>query len=107
MSFETVDMFLIARLDDDVAVADLYSCEIHYDATDGTEAGPTVGASWGSVTSEPNTLPTLGALDQALTELGYRRRGAVFRQRDYPRGGHRPIVLSSIQISSGACGFRG
>ncbi|WP_433527762.1 hypothetical protein ACQPZ2_44050 (plasmid) [Nocardia pseudovaccinii] len=73
MSLESVDMFVIARLDDDVAVADLYSCEIHYDAADGTEAGPTVEASWGSVASEPTAPATLGALDQALTEFGYRR----------------------------------
>ncbi|WP_433635644.1 hypothetical protein [Nocardia sp. CA-120079] len=73
MSLESVDMFMIARLDDDVAVADLYSCVTHYDAHDGTETGLTVEASWGSVTTAPAAPATLDALDQVLTELGYQR----------------------------------
>ncbi|WP_433717429.1 hypothetical protein ACQP2U_43845 (plasmid) [Nocardia sp. CA-084685] len=97
MSLESVDMFVIARLDDDLAVADLYSCVTHYDATDGTEAGPTVEASWGSVTSEPTAPVTLDALDQALTEFGYRRT-TDWHQRVTASGAMRWFAEATIRI---------
>ncbi|MEV0292144.1 hypothetical protein [Nocardia sp. NPDC050710] len=96
MSLETVDMFMIARLDD-VAVADLYSCEIHYDAADSTETGHTVEASWGSVTIETSAPATLEALDQALTGLGYRRT-TNWHKRVTASGAVRWFVEATIRI---------
>ncbi|MFB7837833.1 hypothetical protein ACWIGW_45405 [Nocardia brasiliensis] len=69
----TVDLYVIARIEQDRAVADLYSCEVFYDADDGAEAGRTVQGWWESVQAESDSATTTIDLDGALTTNGYRR----------------------------------
>jgi len=39
---EVVDLYVIARLESDAAVADIYCCEVFYDAADGSVTGRSV-----------------------------------------------------------------
>lgn len=71
---ETVDLYVIARLDPGDAAADLYSCEVYYDAHDGTFHGRTVASWWESVRLDSATAG-LDELDHAMSSAGYTRVG--------------------------------
>ncbi|MBF6162992.1 hypothetical protein [Nocardia cyriacigeorgica] len=94
---ETVDLFAIARLDEATAVVDLYSCEIYYDADNGAETGPGVAGAWGSLTAHPGLPVTLDALDETMTDLGYRRTTA-WRKRVTASGAVRYFADAQIRI---------
>lgn len=74
---ETVDLYMIARLDGGAAHADLYSCEVWYDTADGSPAGRAVHGWWGAEVCEQSSDParpaTLEDLDDTLAALGYQR----------------------------------
>lgn len=70
---ETVDLYVIARLDDGTAVADLYGWGIYYDADAGAEAGPSVEVLGRSLVPHPDLPATLEALDHTLVDFGYHR----------------------------------
>ncbi|MFD4444384.1 hypothetical protein ACFWPK_31875 [Nocardia sp. NPDC058519] len=72
---ETVDLYVIARLDNGDAAADLYSCEVYYDAHDGTFHGRTVASWWEPVRLESTAVASLDELDQAMSRAGYTRVG--------------------------------
>ena len=72
---ELVDLYVIARLDDGDAAADLYSCEVYYDAETGTFHGRTVASWWESVRLDGEAVASLDALDRALNVAGYARVG--------------------------------
>lgn len=94
---DEVDLHVIARLDADDAAADLYSCEIYYDAADGAEAGRTVTGWWESVKLEPPADTTLDALDEALLEAGYRRTSS-WRKRVNAYGAVRYFSDATITV---------
>ncbi|TCJ88116.1 hypothetical protein [Nocardia alba] len=73
---ETVDLYVIARLDDDgnVAIADLFTTELFF-TTDGALDGRGVGSWWESVSTAQGEAVTLEALDGALATCGYVRIG--------------------------------
>ncbi|MEV6562936.1 hypothetical protein AB0M22_44965 [Nocardia sp. NPDC051756] len=70
---ECVDLYVIARLEDECAVADLYSCETYYDITDGHPVGPLVQGWLETLSTPADADVCLGALDLALTTSGYTR----------------------------------
>lgn len=72
---ELVDLYVIARLDRGDAAADLYSCDVFYDAETGTHHGRTVASWWESVRLDSDTVASLHALDQAMIVAGYARVG--------------------------------
>lgn len=74
MSASTVELHVIARLDDGDCAADLFGWEIFYSAADGSETGRAVTGFWESVTLDPATAG-LDELDTALAEAGYQRTG--------------------------------
>ncbi|MFB8275949.1 hypothetical protein [Nocardia colli] len=64
---------MIARLDPDCAVADLFSSEIYYDTTE-PEPGQRSIHGWSdSVRTAPGSPVSLDALDYALDARGYVR----------------------------------
>ncbi|MEV6661531.1 hypothetical protein [Nocardia fluminea] len=73
---ETVNLYVIARLDDvgNVAVADLFTTELFF-TPDGTLDGRGVGSWWESVSTAQGEPVTLDALDGALATCGYVRIG--------------------------------
>jgi len=73
---ETVDLYVIARLDDvdNVAVADLFTTELFF-TPDGTLDGRGVGSWWESVSTAHGEPVTLDALDATLATCGYIRIG--------------------------------
>lgn len=71
---ETVDLYLIARLDTEAAVADIYCSEVFYDLTDGTVTGPGIEHWWESVATSSDAPVSLDALDELLTTSGYTRK---------------------------------
>ncbi|GAB2683352.1 hypothetical protein [Nocardia goodfellowii] len=97
MTDETVDLYVIARMDAACAVADLFQCELYYSAEDGTAAGRTIEGWWESVATEPPAPVTLDALDAALTTSGYRRTTG-WRKRVTAAGAVRFFADASIQI---------
>ncbi|MFE6925924.1 hypothetical protein ACFVAV_33275 [Nocardia sp. NPDC057663] len=72
---ELIDLYVIARLDTGDAAADLYSCEVYYDAETGTFHGRTVNSWWESVRLPAEAEASLDALDRALSGAGYARIG--------------------------------
>ncbi|MFE3322832.1 hypothetical protein [Nocardia sp. NPDC059195] len=73
MSASTVELHVIARLDDGDCAADLFGWEIFYSAVDGSETGRAVTAFWESVTATAGAKDGLIALDAALADAGYQR----------------------------------
>ncbi|MFE9328638.1 hypothetical protein ACIHDR_47670 [Nocardia sp. NPDC052278] len=95
---ETIELYVIARLKDDAAVADLYACEVFYDAENGTEAGRAVQGWWESVQAA-TVSPTLDAVDAALTAHGYRRTSA-WRKQVTASGAVRYFTNATIGIEN-------
>ncbi|MGY2025915.1 hypothetical protein [Nocardia gipuzkoensis] len=93
---ETVDLHVIARLDTDAAVADLYSCELFYN-DDGSIHGRHVSCRWESVPTAPDAPASLNALDQALTAAGYTRTGE-WRRKTTSSGAVRYFTVATIGI---------
>ncbi|MGV9838062.1 hypothetical protein ACWDUL_28210 [Nocardia niigatensis] len=73
MSEDIVDLHLIARLESDVAVADIFCCEVFYDTRDGSETGRRIRSWWESVSTEPGRVVALDVLDEYLYINGYIR----------------------------------
>ncbi|MGV9408311.1 hypothetical protein ACWDOP_00235 [Nocardia sp. NPDC003693] len=70
---ESVDLHMIARLQSDAAVVDIFCCEVFYDAEDGHALGRSVGDWWESVSTDPDVPVSLESLDALLTASGYER----------------------------------
>ncbi|MFC9898502.1 hypothetical protein ACFVMC_32830 [Nocardia sp. NPDC127579] len=67
-----VDLYMIARLGQDCAVADIFCCEVFADTTTRvTRRG--VAGWWESVATTPELPVTLDALDTVLASGGYTR----------------------------------
>ncbi|WP_280447732.1 hypothetical protein [Nocardia cyriacigeorgica] len=96
---ETVDLVAIARLDEATAVVDLYRCEVFYDADNGVETGPGVAGAWGSLAAQPGLPVTLDALDETMTDLGYRRT-TTWRKRVTASGAVRYFANAQIRIEN-------
>ncbi|MFE3755604.1 hypothetical protein ACFXO9_14965 [Nocardia tengchongensis] len=94
---ETVDLYVIARLESDAAVADILCCEVFYDAEDGAVTGRSVGGWWESVATAPGRPATLEALDEELYLGGYIRAGA-WRQRVTAAGATRYFADATADL---------
>ncbi|MFD3427667.1 hypothetical protein [Nocardia fluminea] len=64
-----------ARPDDGNAAADLYGCEVYYDAHDGTFHGSPVAIWWESVRLDLAAPASLDEHDQVMSSAGYTRLG--------------------------------
>ncbi|MFI5783763.1 hypothetical protein [Nocardia sp. NPDC051570] len=96
---ETVDLHVIARIESDCAVADLYVSDPCYDAVDGHPAGRIL-EGWGeSVVTDPGAPVTLDALDAALTADGYTRVSG-WRERVTAAGAVRWFAEAVIRVEA-------
>ncbi|MFD3431277.1 hypothetical protein [Nocardia fluminea] len=94
---ETVDLYVIARLDAGDAAADLYSCEGYYDVETGTFHGRTVESWWESLRLPADIEASLDALDQALSGAGYARIGE-WRKRATASGAVRYFADATTHV---------
>ncbi|WP_306358964.1 MULTISPECIES: hypothetical protein [unclassified Nocardia] len=94
---ETVDLYVIARLEAGVAVADIYCCEVFYDAATGSLAGRGIEGWWESVATTPEVPASLDALGEVLTANGYTRT-TNWRQKVTASGAIRYFTDATARI---------